>query len=74
MRLKGEIHQHIRDCIKIEWRRNGDIASAQGTYLHKHVDLALNGLFFDASLPEMYLFVSFLRNELETRGWKTYSY
>ena len=48
------------------------MARAKGTYMHRQIDKALNGLPYDASTIEMEQFHIFVETELESRGWQLY--
>ena len=63
-----EIAQRIRDG----WSEKGLIASAEGTRMHRNIELALGGLMYDGSSKEMGMFNNFVKEWLEPRGWCVY--
>ena len=63
-----EIAQRIRDG----WSEKGLIASAEGTRMHRNIELALGGLMYDGSSVEMGMFSKYVEEWLEPRGWCVY--
>ena len=71
-REKGESDEEIAERIRAGWMENGAIASAQGTRMHRNIELALGGELYDGDGPEMQLFQRFVKDWLEPRGWRVY--
>ena len=71
-RSSGMSHSDIRDHIKEIWRVDGETASALGTYMHRQIELALNGEAFDGHAEEMKQFNAFVQAVLQPRGWVMY--
>ena len=59
-RVDGLSDQAIMAGIVEAWRDTGRQASAQGTYMHRQIELFLNCMECDDSLPEMEQFKSFM--------------
>ena len=68
----GLANQDIRTSIKDTWCQAGQVARAKGTYMHRQIDMALNGLAYDVPTIEMEQFRMFVYTELESRGWQLY--
>ena len=67
-RLSGLSDEKIKLQIASSWAEIGAEARAKGTYLHRQIELFLNGLDCDDSIPEMYQFKQFLEEFAGARG------
>ena len=72
MGKKGESDEEIAERIRAGWMENGAIASAQGTRMHRNIELALGGQLYDGDGAEMLMFQRFVKDWLEPRGWRVY--
>ena len=58
--------------MKETWRVAGETASVLGTYMHRQIELALNGEAFDGRAEEMKQFNVFVHAVLQPRSWVMY--
>ena len=71
-RAAGKCDNVIKQNIADAWEANGMLARAQGTYMHRQIELALNGHNYDNSFKEMKQFFQWIRDVPATRGWKIF--
>ena len=62
----------IKQTIIDGWTDNAAIASGRGTYIHRQIELALNGVPYDNGYVEMQQFKQFMVEVVELRGWVPY--
>ena len=71
-RAMGESDAEIVHRIRGMWSDLGALGSAQGTRMHRNIELALGGAQYDASGPEMEMFRRFVTEWLEPKRWQVY--
>jgi len=69
---KGVRRKIISEKILSMWIRKGHLARAQGTYMHRQIELALAGEIYDGKDIEMQQFLRFLYTYLEPYGFYVY--
>ena len=68
----GMPDDEIMQAIVGMWKENGRTASQKGTYMHRQIELFLNGCESDESLPEMDQFKQFMHDVVVTEDWTPY--
>ena len=71
-RSEGRGDDDIQRSIMDGWAAKGAEARTRGTYMHQHIEYALNDLPYDGAVPEMVHFVSWVHDVAEARGWQLY--
>ena len=66
----GLSDEAIAAKIQIKWADAGELASAQGTRMHREIELALRGELFDNDIEELQVFQDFVKSYLEPRRWR----
>ena len=64
--------EQIKQEIIDTWTKKGEIASAAGTFMHRQIELFLNGFACDVSSIEMMQFRKFLLEIAAPKGWVPY--
>ena len=70
MSRNGHDTEGIVNGIVDSWSEKGRLASSQGTYVHRQIELFLNGEESDESLPAMDQFKRFMKEVVVPRGWE----
>ena len=70
--VKGMEDEEIREEIKRMWSSNGDSASGKGTFMHRQIELFLNGEEHDADSHEMRLFFRWMEGFKPGTGLEPY--
>ena len=68
-RMMGKSDEDIIDIIVSTWEELGRSTSQQGTYMHRQIELYLNGAEADESIPEMQQFKRFLEDVAIPNMW-----
>ena len=71
-RRAGESDLQIAQRIRDGWSQKGLVAKAEGTRMHRNIELALGGEVYDGSSVEMRMFRKYAAEWLEPRGWRVY--
>ena len=67
---QGFCDEDIAGKIQSKWADAGELASAQGTRMHREIELALRGEPFDNNIEELEVFQEFVKSYLEPREWQ----
>lgn len=65
----GQSDAEIADGIRRQWAEKGELASAQGTRMHRNIELALGGDVYDRDCKELCMFEDYVEQWLEPRKW-----
>ena len=68
-RMAGFDDDNIMIEIVKSWEEKGRIACDKGTYMHRQIELYLNGQESDESLPEMTQFKQFMQEVIVQKKW-----
>ena len=71
-RVRGISDVDIKAAIIEGWATLGAVASHEGTYMHKQIELYLNDAVHDAALPEMQHFFDWVKDVPAAKGWQLY--
>jgi hypothetical protein len=72
LRAEGRCDVEIKACIIAGWQEAGRAASADGTTMHRQIELLLNNVPCEASTVEIGQFHKFMEEFVEPRGWRAY--
>ena len=68
----GATRTQIAETIRKGWLDKGELAKAQGTRMHRNIELALGGELHDDRALDMCMFHDFVHNLLEVHKMKVY--
>ena len=68
----GATHAQIKESIRNGWLQKGELASAEGTRMHRNIELALGGELHDGSACDVCMFYKYVTDWLEPRNWRVF--